>query len=79
MQTDILANSSNAPTLGHDEWLTLQAAAAIVHIHESTLRREIRAGRLRYARVGGRKNFRLRRSWVDAWLEATSAPVEVRS
>ena len=61
-----------------DPWLTLQQGAAIVQAHEATLRREIRRGRLRAARVGGRKSIRLRRSWLDAWLEANTSPIEVR-
>lgn len=60
-----------------DPWLTLGQAAARVLVHEATLRREIRSGRLRHARVGGRKSIRLRRSWVDEWLEASTTPIEV--
>jgi excisionase family DNA binding protein len=60
-----------------DPWLTLQQAAAIVQIHEATLRREIHCRRLRSARIGGRKSIRLRRSWLDAWLEASATPVEM--
>ena len=61
-----------------DPWLTLQQAAGSVQTHEATLRREIRKGRLRAARVGGRRSIRLRRSWLDAWLEDSTTPVEVR-
>ena len=31
---------------------------------------EIRAGRLQAARVGGRRELRLRAEWIDAWLSA---------
>jgi len=58
-------------------WLTLRQGADRAHAHEATLRREIRAGRLRCARLGGRKNIRLRASWIDEWLEASSKPLEV--
>jgi len=57
--------------------LTLKQAAEVVQTHEATLRREIQRDRLRAARVGGRKSIRLRRSWLDAWLEASTTPVEV--
>jgi hypothetical protein len=39
--------------------------------------REVRAGRLRAARIGGRRELRLRPEWVDAWLDQTSAVVTV--
>ena len=60
-----------------DPWLTLRESGAEAKLHEATLRREIRAGRLRAARVGGRRSIRIRRSWLHAWLEASSTPVEV--
>ena len=61
-----------------DPWLTLREGAALVKAHETTLRREIRRGRLRCARIGGRKAIRIRSSWLDAWLESTSTPVEAQ-
>jgi excisionase family DNA binding protein len=59
-----------------DPWLTLQQGATHVQAHEATLRREMKAGRLRFAKVGGRKSIRVRRSWLDAWLEGSTRPVE---
>lgn len=55
-----------------DQWLTLAQAAEYAQVHPITLGRECRAGKLKFARVGGRKNMRLRRSWVDRWLEVTA-------
>jgi excisionase family DNA binding protein len=47
--------------------------------HEATVRRLIRAGLLRHARVGaGRKIIRIRASWLDACLEQCATPVESR-
>jgi excisionase family DNA binding protein len=48
-----------------------------VQANEATLRREIRRGRLRHARIGGRKSIRIRCSWLDTWLESFSTPTEV--
>src|SRR5262245_49949998 len=62
-----------------DPWLDLTEASVIVGVSTATLRRQIRAGRLRHARVGGYSAIRLRKSWIDTWLEATSTPVEVVS
>lgn len=58
-------------------WLTLRDAAQYARVSVPTLRRAIRAGRLRHARVSGNRAVRLRPSWVDDYLEATSTPIEV--
>jgi excisionase family DNA binding protein len=80
MQTDV-ALASPTPTravAAEDPWLKLAEAAARAKASPETLRRAIKAKQLRHARVSGRKSIRIRASWVDAWLEATSTPVEVR-
>ena len=57
-------------------WLTLRQAASRAAVSEGTLKREVRRRRIRSARVGGRRCLRFRPSWIDAWLEASSTPVE---
>ena len=57
-------------------WLTLAQAAARAQVAAATVRREIKAGRIRAARVGGRRSIRLRPEWVDAWLDAVAQPIE---
>jgi excisionase family DNA binding protein len=71
-----MPTTTDTPT-ADDPWLTLQSAAARVAVHEATLRREIKARRLRFAKVGGRKAIRIRTSWLDTWLERESTPIEV--
>jgi excisionase family DNA binding protein len=71
--------TANAPTQTNadDHWLTLRQAAERAHCHEATLRRLIKAGLLRHARVGaGRKHIRVKSSWLDAAMEACATPVE---
>ena len=76
MRSDVHTCTDRQP---NDPWLTLRQAAARVQAHEATLRRLIRAGVLRHARVGaGRKHIRIRASWVDEALESCATPVEVR-
>lgn len=58
-------------------WLTVAEVAAVARCGARLVYREITAGRLRAARVGGRKALRIRRDWVDAWLEACATPIEV--
>jgi excisionase family DNA binding protein len=69
------AVSTLHPTQADACWLTLEQGAARVRLHVATLRREIQSGRLRHARVGGRKAIRLRPEWLDAWPEADSTPI----
>ena len=51
-------------------WGTSLDAAAYMRLSIVTLRREIRRGRLRAYRVGGRKLLRLKRDDCDAYLLA---------
>lgn len=77
MQMQTVAPCAPAISAEADQWLNLKQAAARAVCNESTLRRLIRAGLLRHARVGvGRKHIRLRASWVDAALEAAATPIE---
>lgn len=59
-------------------WLVASEAASYARLSQKTLYREARLGRLRHARVGGRRELRFRREWIDAWLDATAEPIEVR-
>src|SRR5207245_819444 len=49
-------------------WLTVEEAAQRARCGVKTLYREVRSGRLRAARVGGRRELRLLSRWVDEWL-----------
>ena len=58
-------------------WLTAQEAADRLRISLRTLYYEVGAGRLRAARVGGRRSLRFLPEWCDSYLEQTSTPVEI--
>jgi excisionase family DNA binding protein len=58
-------------------WLKVRQAAQKAKTGEKTIYRELRAGRLRAARVGGRRDYRILDRWVDEWLESQAMPVEV--
>ena len=58
-------------------WLNAKGAATRASVSAATITREARAGRLRAAKVGGRKVWRFRPEWVDAWLDQASTPAEV--
>lgn len=57
-------------------WLTVREAANRARVGPKLLYREVSAGRLRAAVVGGRRALRFRAEWIDSWLEA-QAPHEV--
>ena len=58
-------------------WLTATESAERARVGVKVIYSEIRSGRLKAARVGGRRAFRLLPAWIDSWLEETATPVEV--
>ena len=58
-------------------WLTVHEAAVRARCGAKLIYREIGAGRLRAARIGGRRELRLLATWVDEWLTNSATPVEV--
>lgn len=61
-----------------DPWLTVEQCAKRGLCHERTIRRMIKSGVLRHARVGASRHghIRIRASWLDATLEARATPIE---
>jgi excisionase family DNA binding protein len=53
-------------------WIGVKEAARRARCGVKLLYREIRAGRLQAARVGGRRELRLQPQWVDDWLRAAT-------
>jgi excisionase family DNA binding protein len=62
--TRVLAGTAHTAT----PWINVNEAAGRARCGVKLLYREIRAGRLQAARVGGRRELRLRAEWIDAWL-----------
>lgn len=60
-------------------WLTAKEAAARARCGTKLIYTAISASRLRVSRRGvAGRNIVTRAEWVDAWLESTAQPVEVR-
>jgi hypothetical protein len=59
-------------------WWNLKRGAAYADRHPQTLAREIKAGRLRAARIGDRKEYFLLKEWIDDWMESQALVVPVR-
>jgi len=58
-------------------WMNLAEAAEYARRGRRSLAREIKAGRLKAARVGGRGEYLTRAAWVDDWLTGLSTEVMV--
>jgi excisionase family DNA binding protein len=65
-------SATAATTARPSPWLTVRDAAAYARCGTRLLYREVRAGRLRAARVGGRRDLRILTEWLDAWLIVSS-------
>ena len=66
-------------SIDHDTpWLTVRQAAQRAQCGVKLIYREVKVGRLRAARVGGRRELRILAEWVDAWLIAHSTVSEAR-
>ena len=64
-------------TVAVSPWLTIREAAGRAKCGERSIYNATRSGKLRAARLGGRRELRFLPEWVDAWLIETSAPVIV--
>jgi len=53
-------------------WLTVHEAAERCKCGIKVIYREVKAGRLRAARIGGRRELRLLAAWIDEWLIAST-------
>jgi excisionase family DNA binding protein len=62
---------TDAPT----PWMTAEDAGAYLKRGKRFVLAEIKAGRLRAARIGGRGEILTRREWCDSWVEAQATPV----
>jgi hypothetical protein len=68
----------NQPTTTPTRWRTVKQAAARALTGEKLIYREMKAGRIRHAKIGGRREIRTTDEWIDEWLEASAKPIEVR-
>ncbi len=64
-------------TSGPSDWLTIKESCPVAKCGPKLIYREIKAGRLRAARIGGRRDLRIHRSWIDEWLMRCATPIEI--
>jgi excisionase family DNA binding protein len=58
-------------------WITVKEAARYARCGTKSIYLAVASGQLRAARLGGRRELRFLRDWLDDWLRATSTPVLV--
>jgi excisionase family DNA binding protein len=58
-------------------WLTVAEAAERARVGTKLIYREVKAGRLRAARIGNRRDIRILAERIDEFLIRSSTPVEV--
>ncbi len=58
-------------------WLTVDQAASRAQVGSRMIYHAARAGKLRVARLGGRRVLRFRPEWIYRWCEQASEPQEV--
>ena len=73
-----MTTNKSAVLISESPWLTAVQAAAYAQVSRKTVYRAVEAASLRAARVGGRRSLRFKAAWIDEWLEANAAPVEMR-
>jgi excisionase family DNA binding protein len=66
-ETKVVDSSSSPPI---SPWLTVREAAQRARCGSKLIYREVKAGRLRATKVGGRRELRLLSEWIDEWLMA---------
>jgi excisionase family DNA binding protein len=66
-----LAEPRSSSTL----WLTVHEAADRARCGERSIYNAVRSGKLRAARLGGRRELRFLAEWIDAWLLESTTPV----
>jgi excisionase family DNA binding protein len=64
-------------TTAPSPWLTVTEAAERARVGRRVIYLEVKAGRLRAARIGGRRELRFKIDYIDAWLESSATPVTV--
>ena len=70
-QADVLRPFLDPPRPPSSPWLTVKEAAERARCGVKTVYREVAAGRLKAARVGGRRELRFLAEWIDQWLAAS--------
>lgn len=61
------------------KWLTVNEAAEHARCGKRSIYMGVQQGKLRAARLGGRRELRFLTEWIDEWLLASSTPKVIDS
>jgi excisionase family DNA binding protein len=70
---NVPTSSREPPPALSSPWLTVKEAAERARCGVKTVYREVAAGRLKAARIGGRRELRFLADWIDQWLSASTS------
>lgn len=59
-------------------WMTVPEMAAYMKTAKKAVYAAVASGKLRVARIGGRRDIRGKASWCDEYLESCATPQEIR-
>jgi excisionase family DNA binding protein len=76
MSRETLSTEPPVP-IRQSPWLDVRQAAQHANCGHKSIYNAVASGRLRAARLGGRRELRFLAEWLDDWLLATSTPVMV--
>ena len=54
------------------DWMTVVEAALYLRCGKDLIYQGVHAGGLKHVRIGGRKDLRFRRPWLDKWYERSA-------
>ena len=75
--TNLVTNTTGSSKATQSPWLTVPQAAKRANGGRKSIYNAVASGKLRAARLGGRRELRFLAEWVDSWLTETSNPVMV--
>lgn len=72
------AKSTKSTRSADSPWLNAETAARYVRMSRKFIYEEVKRGRMRAARLGGRGEIVTRKEWLDEYIEQRAKPIELK-